>query len=30
LKRSGTGEDEVYTPTVWYYEKLLLLTDRET
>jgi hypothetical protein len=27
--RSGAGEDEVYTPTLRYYEKLLLLTDRE-
>ena len=29
-KRSGAVEDEACKPTLWHYEKLLLLTDRET
>ena len=29
-KRSGKGADEVYVPTLWYYEKMLFTLDQET
>jgi Alcohol dehydrogenase transcription factor Myb/SANT-like len=28
-KKSGTGTEEVYKPTLWYYELLLFLKDQE-
>jgi len=29
-KRSGTGHDQVYEPTLWYYNLLLFTIDQET
>lgn len=29
-KRSGAGQEDVYTPTLWYYDLLLFTTDQET
>lgn len=28
-KRSGTGTDQVYKPTLWYFDLLLFLKDQE-
>jgi hypothetical protein len=28
-KRSGAGADEIYTPTLWYFELLLFTIDQE-
>ncbi|KAL3290038.1 hypothetical protein HHI36_023410 [Cryptolaemus montrouzieri] len=29
-KRSGTGTEDVYEPTLWYYELLQFIADQET
>ncbi|XP_060857423.1 uncharacterized protein LOC132935005 [Metopolophium dirhodum] len=29
-KRSGSGHDRVYEPTIWYYNLLLFTIDQET
>ena len=29
-KRSGKGAEEIYVPTLWYYEKMLFTLDQET
>ena len=29
FERSGTGTDQLYTPTLWYYELLLFLIDQD-
>jgi len=29
-KRSGAGSDEVYVPSLWYFNVLIVLVDKET
>ena len=29
LKTSGAGADDTYTPSLWYFQELLFLTDQE-
>ena len=29
-ERSGAGSDEIYTPSLWYYDALAFLRDQET
>jgi len=29
-KRSGSGTDNLYTPKLWYFDKLQFLVDQET
>ena len=28
-KKSGAGEEEVYTPKLWYFDLMLFTTDQE-